>query len=185
VLEIHVPDLAGGATLEEALSEVRPSFVAFFISFVVVAIAWSGHRDLFALVRQTDRTLVWLNMLYLLPLSILPFGASLFARYDTDPIALSWYGSILVCIAMARLAIWVYTTGRPHLLVGVVDKRSRRVGAAIVAVPGLIYAVAVVLASYSATATVVLYFVVPIGYFVSIAVIRATAPVDSAERDFT
>src|SRR5262249_7043449 len=66
VLEIHVPDLAQGQTLREALREVRPSFVSFLISFVVVAIAWAGHRDLFALIHRTDRMLVWLNILYLL-----------------------------------------------------------------------------------------------------------------------
>ena len=66
VLEIQVPDLAQGQTLRDALREVRPSFVAFLISFVVVAIAWAGHRDLFALIRRTSRVLVWLNILYLL-----------------------------------------------------------------------------------------------------------------------
>jgi uncharacterized membrane protein len=66
-------DLAGGQSLREAMAEVRPSLVAFLISFVVVAISWAGHRDLFAHIRRTDRNLVWLNVLYLLPLSLLPF----------------------------------------------------------------------------------------------------------------
>jgi uncharacterized membrane protein len=56
VLEIHVPELAGGQTLVDALREVRPSFTAFLISFVVVAIAWAGHRDTFSLIRRADRT---------------------------------------------------------------------------------------------------------------------------------
>ena len=83
-----MPELTGGQSLREALSEVRPSFTAFMISFLVTAIAWAEHRDLFADIRRTDRTLVWLNILYLLPLSLLPFGAALISRYDreaTDP----------------------------------------------------------------------------------------------------
>src|SRR5215207_1248236 len=79
VLEIHVPDLAQGQSLADAGREIRPSFVAFLISFVVVAIAWAGHRDLFSLIRRTDRALVWFNVLYMLPLSVIPFGASLIA----------------------------------------------------------------------------------------------------------
>jgi uncharacterized membrane protein len=106
VLEIQVPDLAQGQTLRDALQEVRPSFIAFLISFVVVAIAWAGHRDLFALIRRTNRMLVWLNILYLLPLSILPFGASLIARYDEEPVALEMYGILLVAITLTRLAMW-------------------------------------------------------------------------------
>jgi uncharacterized membrane protein len=58
VLEIQVPDLTGGQGLTDALDEIRPSFVAFLISFIVVAIAWTGHRDLFAFIRFTDRNLV-------------------------------------------------------------------------------------------------------------------------------
>ena len=75
VLEIHVPELSRGQRLAEALREVRPSFIAFD-HFLVTAISWTAHRDLFAHIRLTDRNLVWLNLLYMLPLSLLPFGAA-------------------------------------------------------------------------------------------------------------
>ncbi len=74
VLEIHVPELSGDQGLWDALRELRPSLVAFLISFVVVANAWARHRDLFALIRRTDRVVIWLNILYMLPLAMLPFG---------------------------------------------------------------------------------------------------------------
>jgi len=106
VLEIHVPELSGGQTLREALEEIRPSFVAFLITFVVVAISWVGHRDLFAHVRRTDRPLIWLNVLYMLPLCLLPFGASLIARYQAFAVALEIYGWLLVAIALTR--VWMF-----------------------------------------------------------------------------
>jgi uncharacterized membrane protein len=62
VLEIHVPELTHGHSLNQALHELRPSLVAFVISFVLAGMYWVGHRDLFALIRRTDRGLVWLNM---------------------------------------------------------------------------------------------------------------------------
>jgi hypothetical protein len=96
VLEIHVPDLAQGQSLREALEEIRPSLTAFLISFVFVAIAWAGHRDIFSLIRRIDRALVWLNIIYLLPLCILPFGASLIARFEKEPVALRNYGLLLL-----------------------------------------------------------------------------------------
>ena len=185
VLEIHVPDLAQGQTLRDALREVRPSFIAFLISFVVVAIAWAGHRDLFALIRRTDRVLVWLNILYLLPLSILPFGASLLARYDEEPVALEMYGILLVAIALTRLVMWWYATGRPHLLVAPVSARFRWAGVVIVAAPAVIYALAFVIAAEAPTASLVIYAAVPILYFIAITLARTTAPPGSAEQDFT
>ena len=185
VLEIHVPELAGGQTLADALDEVRPSFSAFLISFVVVAIAWAGHRDIFSLVRRTDRPLVWLNILYLLPLSILPFGASLIARYDQEPVALRMYGFLLVAIAASRLGVWWYASRRPQLLFTPVDARSRRAGVALVAVPGAAYAVAIVVARASPTASLVIYAAVPILYFIGISRARTTAEPGSTEQDFT
>jgi uncharacterized membrane protein len=80
VLEIRVPDLTSGQRLAKAISEIRPSLVAFLISFFAVAIAWIGHRDLFAFIRLTDTNLVWLNVLYMLPLTLFPFGGALISR---------------------------------------------------------------------------------------------------------
>ena len=168
VLEIHVPELGRGESLEEALRQVRPSFMAFLITFVVVAIAWVGHRDLFSLIQRTDRALVWLNIGYLLPLSILPFGASLIARYNDNPVALEMYGILLVAGTVTRLAIWVYATGRPHLLYAPMDSRSRRDGAIVAGLPGAVYAAAIFIASSAPTASLVIYAAVPALYFIVI-----------------
>ncbi len=185
VLEIQVPELSGGADLGDALREVRPSFIAFLISFVVVAIAWAGHRDLFALIRRTDRALVWLNLLYLLPLSILPFGASLLSRYDRDPIALHLYGVILVAISAARLTIWFYAIRRPYLLFTQVDLRSRRMGVLIVILPTIAYLVAIALADREPTWSLAIYALAPVAYFASITFARSTSSAGAADQDFT
>jgi len=53
VLEIHVPELSQG----HSRAEVRPSFNAFVVTFLLTGMYWVGHRDLFALIRRTDRGL--------------------------------------------------------------------------------------------------------------------------------
>ena len=185
VLEIHVPDLGKGDSLGSALHDIRPSFVAFLISFAVVASAWIGHRDLFALIRRTDRTLVWLNLVYLLPLCLVPFGASLLSRYQSDSIALRLYGAMLVAIAATRLVIWMYATAKESLLWAPVDARSRRAVVAAVAIPGAAYAVAVVLADTVPLVSLLIYAAFPIVYFFIIGSARRKAPPGAADRDFT
>ncbi|HET9250090.1 MAG TPA: TMEM175 family protein [Actinomycetota bacterium] len=185
VLEIHVPELSQGQTLPEAMQEIRPSLFAFLISFVVVAISWAGHRDLFALIRRTDRLLVWLNIMYLLPLSVIPFGASLLARYENAAIALEIYGFLLLAVAATRLGIWWYATGRPHLLFEPIDAASRRGGVWIVAVPAAAYLVAVVVADPLPVLSRAIYAAVPLFYFVLVWRVRHSAPPGAAERDFT
>jgi uncharacterized membrane protein len=185
VLELHVPELAGGQTLRDALREVRPSFTAFSISFVVIAIAWVGHRDLFSLIRRTDRALVWLNIIYMFPLSLLPFGAALISQYDRESTALALYGIILVAISATRLGIWWYATGRTRLLYVPIDAQSRRTGALLAAVPGIVYAIGAAIASAAPTASLAIYAGVPIAYFLGITFVRTSASTGSAETDFT
>ena len=186
VIEVHVPEqIHRGETLFSELQTIRPSIVAFFISFVVVAIAWAGHRDLFTVIKHTDRTLVWLNILYLLPLCLLPFGASLIARYPTDALALRMYGLLLVAIAATRVGIWLYATGRTHLLYDPPDLQFRRAGVAVAVGPAVAYAVAFAIADAAPIVSMVIYGAVPIVYFIVITLARSTAPPGSAERDLT
>jgi len=186
VLEVHVPEqIHRGESLLSELHSLRPSIVAFLISFVVVAIAWVGHRDLFTVIRRTDRTLVWLNILYLLPLCLLPFGASLIARYPMDAVALRMYGLMLMAIAATRVGIWIYATGRTHLLYDPPDPQFRRAGVAVAIGPAAAYAVAFGIADVAPTASMVIYGAVPVVYFVAISFARSTSPVGSAERDLT
>jgi TMEM175 potassium channel family protein len=184
VLEIHVPDLARGQSLREAIAEVRPSFVAFLISFVVVAISWAGHRDLFAHIRRTDRNLVWLNVVYLLPLSLLPFGAALLSQYQQEAVALRMYGLLLLLIALTRLVVWLYAVNRPHLLHEAISQRTRTAGAIIAGVPA-VYTVAILLAPGSPEASLAIYAGAPILYFIGLFLERSTAPPGSEENDFT
>jgi uncharacterized membrane protein len=180
-----VPDLAGGQTLREAIAEVRPSFIGFLISFVVVAISWAGHRDLFAHIRRTDRSLVWLNIVYLFPLCLLPFGAALISRFDREPVALRMYGLVLLLIALTRLAVWLYATNRPHLLFETISRRSRTVGALIAAVPAVLYIIAILISESSPTSSLAIYAAVPVLYFIALFLDRSTAAPGSGEDEFT
>jgi uncharacterized membrane protein len=187
VLEIHVPELPEGPGLNERLIEelrlLGPFFVGFLLSFVVTAIAWAAHRSLFALIQRTDRTLVWLNILYLLPLSLLPFGAALISQYDREPVALRVYGLQLLLIALTRLIIWLYATNRPDLLYEPIDHHTKTVGVLIVGVPAALYLLAILIAGSAPAASFVIYVGSILLYFIAIFVDRLTAPPGSVEED--
>ena len=76
-LDLPVP---GGATVSAFWSSVRHSgsnYVAFLISFAVIAVAWSHHYDLFRYVVDTDARLRQLNMAWLLTIVLTPFATKL------------------------------------------------------------------------------------------------------------
>jgi uncharacterized membrane protein len=185
VLDVHVPELKPGQSLNDALAEVRPSLTAFVISFILAGMYWVGHRDVFALIRRTDRGLVWLNILYLLPLSLLPFGASLLGRFDQEPRALRIYGGLLVAVALMRAVIWLYVSSHPHLLWEPVDRRQRRAGLALAAFPGLVYLLAILLAGAMPGVSLAIYAGIPLFYFLSITLLRSDRRRDVEYGDFT
>jgi len=84
VLELKVPDLSSEQSLREALSEFRPAFVAFIISFLLVGMYWTWHRSAFGQVRYIDLNTVWLNLLFLLPVAVIPFAASVLREYPRE-----------------------------------------------------------------------------------------------------
>ena len=185
VLDIHVPTLEAHETLGTAISEVRPSFISFTIAFIVAAMQWVGHRDLFTLIRDTDRGIVWLSLLTLFTACLLPFGSALLSRYHQDPLALRMFGLILIATSLSRTIIWVYATRRPSVVHDPIDRPSYWSGLALSVFPLVIYAVAFALAGTSTGASLAVYASAPVLYFITITLLRRLAPRDSAERQFT
>jgi uncharacterized membrane protein len=185
VLDIHVPELAAHESLRSALSDVRPSFISFVISFIVAAMQWVGHRDLFTLIRYTDRWIVWLNLLALFTVCLLPFGSAILGRYHTDPVALRLFGLILMATSVTRTAIWAYATLVPSVVHEPIDRASIWSGLALSVFPLVVYAVAFGVAGVSAGASLAVYASAPVLYFITITLLRWLAPRGSAERQFT
>jgi uncharacterized membrane protein len=156
------------------------------VSFIIAGMYWVGHRDLFALLRRTDRGLVWLNILFLLPLCLLPFGAQLLGRYEQEPVALRIYGLVLVAIAVMRVVIWLYATNRPpHLLWRRLADRQRRAGLVLGVFPGLVYLLAFLVARSAPLVSLLIYAGMPVLYFLSITVLRGGRQRNQQYADFT
>ncbi|MBV8431084.1 MAG: DUF1211 domain-containing protein, partial [Solirubrobacterales bacterium] len=185
VLDIHVPELEAHESLGSAISDVRPSFISFTIAFIVAAMQWVGHRDLFTLIRDTDRGVIWLNLLTLFAACLLPFGSALVSRYHQDPLALRMFGLILMATSVTRTAIWVYATRSPSVVHEPIDRASFWSGLALSVFPLVIYVAAFAVAGVSTGASLAVYASAPVLYFITITLLRWLAPHGSAERQFT
>ena len=75
VLGIEVPaDVASDAAgLAEARDKLVHQLLAYMVAFALVAMYWTQHGMLYAGVRSADRRLVVLNLLFLIPVTLLPF----------------------------------------------------------------------------------------------------------------
>ena len=101
VLELHPPH---GANLSD-LAQVWPTFLAYVLSFLYVAIYWNNHHHLFYAVEKVNGAVLWANIHLLFWLSLLPFASAWASdtRFATLPVAL--YGAVLLAAAVAYLLL--------------------------------------------------------------------------------
>jgi len=117
VLSIDVPG-DGELTAPErifAFERLGHQVLVYFVSFWLVAMYRAQHSLLFAGLRSMDRGLLVLNLLMLLPVTLLPFVTQLMGARRDD-----W--SVVVVFAMTNLfaasvfaALWKAVAARPEL----------------------------------------------------------------------
>src|SRR2546422_2710060 len=116
VLELRPPPTLGPGGLADDLVALWSRFATFFISFIVLGVYWFAHHQVFHFVLRVNRTLVWLNILFLMGIALVPFAASLLGSYPGDPIALSLYGAVLGLLVALGYPISCHRTGGRGLL---------------------------------------------------------------------
>ena len=75
-LSLVVPKLTAGqsnAELSEKLAEEIPSFFVYFWSFFVVSFYWFAHHRVFRYIKRYDSLMMWLNIIFLMFITLVPF----------------------------------------------------------------------------------------------------------------
>jgi uncharacterized membrane protein len=125
ILELHVPDLAhdivSASTLDAALFVLWPKLAAYAVGFVILGTLWIGHRYQFHYIKRTDRWLLWINLVFLLTISFLPFAVALVGSYGAFVLPVAIYGVALIVAGMCLLCQWIYATSRHRLVASQLD----------------------------------------------------------------
>jgi len=116
ILEIAIPATTSDAGLPKALLDLWPRYLAYVLSFVVIARFWVTHHLAFRLIGRYDAGLVWLNLLLLMFVSFLPFPTAVLGGHNGSPAAAVLYGASVVLAGTASTAYWWYASGRGQLL---------------------------------------------------------------------
>ena len=145
VLQLSVPVAKGLSRETELLRELGrllPEFLIYVLSFMILGVFWVIHHSIFGFVRRYDTTLVWLNILFLMFVSLIPFSTTLAGKNGFVTVTAIVYGVNMLLIFNLGWAIWAFITGKRGLadknIDPIVVKGGKRMG--------LLYA-AVILAS--------------------------------------
>ena len=128
VLELKVPELPRSTPDGEILSRLRemgPSFFTFGLTFILSALFWFLHQMAFQFTRHLTRGLTFLNLLFLMFVSLLPFSAGMLGRFlHSQTAACIYYGNQFI-IGTALLIQWEYAR-RHKLLAEDLDPQLER-----------------------------------------------------------
>jgi uncharacterized membrane protein len=111
VLELKVPVLKDHASVGELahqIYELAPKFLSWLISFIIVCKFWLNHNHILGLASHADYGLVWLNSIFLMGQSFIPFPTALMGEYASNPLAVSLFGGVFAVNTLLFIALHRY-----------------------------------------------------------------------------
>jgi uncharacterized membrane protein len=164
VLSLSVPlitpqpppsELAADVTTE--VMNLAPNILSYVLSFLLLAIMWVSHHNIFHYLRRVDRPLIWLNIIFLLSVGFVPFSTALLGRYPLLQLPIVIYGANVLGIAFSMLGFLGYAAknrllvaeGHDEVLVGRIMGRWR--------IGTVIYGAAILLSFISTSISLAIY----------------------------
>ncbi len=146
----------GHGSLLRQLGQHWPSFVAYLISFFIIGIVWVNHHALVQTIASVDRTLLFLNLVFLLFVVLIPFATATMAQYLTRggqdaQVAMALYGVVLEGMggSFAAMFGWMLYRGATY---EALSREARRAIWSRFSLGALAYLVAIAVAFVSAPA---------------------------------
>lgn len=137
VLELKLPDLPKSVSTHELLhsiGEEMPALFSFILSFLYCGLLWVMHHMAMHFIRHLQITLVWLNLVFLMTISTMPFSCALLGHFLRNRAAQEiYFGNMFA--AAALLALQWMIARRKKLINDDDPQRSRLMGQQIMFFP--------------------------------------------------
>jgi len=165
VLGLHVSAAPG--RLGHALIQEWPHYATYVVSFLTIGIIWMNHHAQFSRIDHADRTLMVLNLLLLMFVTLIPFTTGLLADHlhagADEHVAAAVYAGTLLAMSIAFFSTYLWAAHRRLFAAWVGEQHVgylvRRNGAGLA-----VYAVAIAVAFASASVSLALCGLVALYY---------------------
>lgn len=141
VLELRPPEAESGPELVRGLVEMINHFIAFLMSFALVAVFWLAHMNTVRRLSHFDWPTAIANLAFLLPVCLLPFASSLAGEARFGTVAWRFYCWNLVGTSVAMMALTLVVNRGNGRLVGDLPPREVHYRVLRAASPGVAFAV--------------------------------------------
>ncbi len=127
VLDIRVPlheNVVYEKDLVIAFGKLTPKLLTYFLSFMTLGIFWTAHSSQFYFIEKSDRNFNWINLSFLLFVTLIPFTTAFLNEYINFKfaVAIYWLNLFLLGIMLGR--ILNYADKHNYLKSNIVEKNE-------------------------------------------------------------
>jgi uncharacterized membrane protein len=166
VVAIAVPNLEDGDSIHDmadALNDLTPDFISFFISFAVIGRYWLAHHQFVSHLEEMDQPILGLNLIYLAFIAFLPFPTALLGSYFENPLSIVIYAANVGLVSGMEVVLYRHAY-REHLLDRQPPAEVYRFVVAMSLSPVLFFTLSIPVAFTSTTVAVMIWFLgIPLG----------------------
>lgn len=123
ILQIEVPTTITDGDIVAELTKLWPTMLAYLISFLVIGRFWLNHFHLTKYIKKIDKNFIYLNLLFLLSVTFLPFPSDLYGTHGDNKMALAIYASCIALVGLMSYFLWLYVYKHPEMIYSDVDKK--------------------------------------------------------------
>lgn len=123
VLNLSIP--SSGETNKEVFQLILNESHTFFIyglSFIILAVFWILHHKQFHFIDKTKKRHIWINIVFLMLISLMPFTASLVGDYANDLTARIFFNIHIFLLGFTLYLNWVYADSNDLFKKGMIDE---------------------------------------------------------------
>ncbi|MEO8406703.1 MAG: TMEM175 family protein [Chitinophagaceae bacterium] len=168
VLELRIPvndAIRSEADVWRIFVHLKAELLTYFLSFMTLGIFWVGQSVQFQYIVKSDRNLFWINILFLMLVSLLPFTTSFLARYIEYKAAIIVYWINILLLGIFIYINWIYVMKHNYAAteagsIEAIDKALRKR----VIVAQSLYAVGMLLCFISTYASIIFIILVQLNY---------------------
>lgn len=129
-IELKVPQIDQGAdytaeALWRAVAGEWPQFLAFFLSFSIIAAYWLSHHRYFRYIVRYDGGLIFYNLAILFFVALMPYSSELLGEYGNLSTAIILYSLNLCILGLSTAGLWYHVTSH-HLVTDTLDSTTIR-----------------------------------------------------------
>lgn len=165
VFDLKLQEIPTDKTVWSELLKLTPKFISYSISFIMLAIMWVNHHQLFHQIKHTDRNLLWYSIHLLFWMSIIPFCTNFIGANPLLWQTSSFYSIIFFMSALSFTMLRNYVL-KKHLLHDSISKEAHIKVRNKNRISLSIYLLAASTSIVSVYLSFVLFLVVPAMYFV-------------------